>query len=294
MTTLWLYHPEGPSSVKPLIGCQANMISDEVLHLRNPTVLNSVLLGKMYTGMTLIFTIMVYWTFFRNGFPAGRSIELTATILCSPFILLPLLAHRLVFIKNVSDFYFNRITQKFYHQQFGKPRIFEWSNMRGGVFISDDFGGSCISATYALAFAPCRSDGSAHFDDGFWVEGNKPGGMDAYYVAEVWEYLRHFMDHGPKKLPPPSQPSWWFKPIHKIYLTPAEAWHHYVPWRTGEFGEERGKKLCLFPFWAALLPYNLAVAICWYLICRAFKIETAPPPSGALTKTPARKKTNKR
>ena len=135
-----------------------------------------------------------------------------------------------------------------------------------------------IQHQYALAFAPRREDGSLHQKDCLWVDSNAPTEPGVKHVAEVWEYLRHFMAHGPDKLPPPGEPNWWHKPLHAICLTPAEAWQHYAPWRTGELGEMQGKKNWQLPFWAVLFPYNLTVAICWYGICRLFNVRIASPP----------------
>lgn len=288
MTVLWMYHPKSPTHTQPNILSQVATVTELTLQLRNPKVINSILLGKIYTGMTLVLAIAIYTIYLDSNMSYETHPEHSIRTLLAPLLFAPFLVHRLFVIRKLSDIYLNRTTQKLYYQGLRKLLVLDWHTIRGGVFVSNDFGGICISTSYALAIAPCRADGSAHREDGFWVDGNKPGGTDAEYVAEVWEYLRHFMDHGPKKLPRPAEPSWWFLPLHKVYLTPAEAWKHYVPWRTGEQGEERGKKTWLLPYWAVLLPYNLAVAICWYLICRAFNVEAAPPPHGALTATPTR------
>ncbi|KPM58003.1 hypothetical protein HB4184_26995 [Pseudomonas putida] len=168
-----------------------------------------------------------------------------------------------------------------------KVFVFEWSNTGGGLFKRTENGGSSFSTSYALAFAPRRADGSLHQKDCLWVDSNEPTESDVRHVAEVWEYLRHFMAHGPDKLPPPGEPNWWHKPLHAICLTPAEAWRHYAPWRTGEPGEMQGKKNWQLPFWAVLFPYNLTVAICWYFICKLFNVRAAPPPAEAFEGVPA-------
>ncbi|NWL04340.1 hypothetical protein DM807_00250, partial [Pseudomonas hunanensis] len=90
------------------------------------------------------------------------------------------------------------------------------------------------------------------------------------------------------------EPNWWHKPLHAICLTPAQAWQHYAPWRTGEPGEMQGKKNWQLPFWAVLFPYNLTVAICWYGICRLFNVRAAPPPPEAFEEAPARSTKRKR
>ncbi|MCI1041137.1 hypothetical protein HWD98_27050 [Pseudomonas putida] len=102
------------------------------------------------------------------------------------------------------------------------------------------------------------------------------------------------MAHGPDKLPPSSEPNWWHKPLHAICLTPAEAWQHYAPWRTGEPGEMQGKKNWQLPFWAVLFPYNLTVALCWYFVCKLFNVRAAPPPPAAFEEAPVHPKRKKR
>jgi len=154
--------------------------------------------------------------------------------------------------------------------------------------------GGAIALNADIGFAPRREDGSLHQKDCLWVDSNEPTEPGVKHVAEVWEYLRHFMDHGPDKLPPPGEPNWWHKPLHAICLTPAEAWRHYAPWRTGEPGEMQGKKNWQLPFWAVLFPYNITLAICWYAICRLFNVRAAPPPPEAFEEAPAHSTKRKR
>jgi hypothetical protein len=203
-----------------------------------------------------------------------------------PFLFLPFLMYRLYFIKRLSGFYLNRITKKIYYQRGKTLLTFNWKHTEGGLFRRTEFSGSSFSTSYALAFAPRREDGSLHQKDCLWIDSNEPTESDIKHVAEVWEYLRHFMDHGPDKLPPPGEPNWWHKPLHAICLTPAEAWRHYAPWRTGEPGEMQGKKNWQLPFWAVLFPYNLTLAICWYGICRLFNVRAAPPPPEVFEEAP--------
>ena len=212
----------------------------------------------------------------------------------SPLIFLPFLLYRIYFIRNLSGFYFNRSTKKIYYQRGKKLITFNWKNLYGGVFERTEFGGSSFSTSYALAFAPPREDGSLHQKDCLWVDSNEPTESGIKHVAEVWEYLRHFMNHGPAKLPPPGEPNWWHRPLHAICLTPAEAWRHYAPWRTGEPGEMQGKKNWQLPFWAVLFPYNLGLAIGWYGVCRLFNVRAAPPPPQAYDEAPIQLKKGKR
>ncbi|MBA6091840.1 hypothetical protein H4C81_23640 [Pseudomonas monteilii] len=295
MATLWIFNSTSDSGHKPAIGGQLASLSENTLCLRNPWVTDSVFMGKLYCAITVISLI----GFYPQILPIildlyNESIALMIIFLIFPFAFTPFLAYRIFFIKGLSTICLNRSTQKIYYQRLSKVFVFEWSNTGGGLFKRTESGGSSFSTSYALAFAPRRADGSLHQKDCLWVDSNEPTEPDVRHVAEVWEYLRHFMAHGPDKLPPPGEPNWWHKPLHAIWLTPAEAWRHYAPWRTGEPGEMQGKKNWQLPFWAVLFPYNLTVAICWYGICRLFNVRAAPPPPAAFEEAPARLNKRKR
>jgi len=252
-------------------------------------------MGKLYCAITLISLIGFYPQILPITLDLyNKNAALMLLLLISPFPFVPFLIYRIYFIKNLSNFCLNRSTQKIYYQRLSKVLVFEWSNTGGGVFKRTEYGGSSFSTSYALAFAPRRADGSLHQKDCLWIDSNEPTEPGVKHVAEVWEYLRHFMAHGPDKLPPPGEPNWWHKPLHAICLTPAEAWQHYAPWRTGEPGEMQGKKNWQLPFWAVLFPYNLTVAICWYGICRLFNVRIASPPPEAFEERPARSGKRKR
>ncbi len=237
-------------------------------------------MGKLYCAIITISMIGFYPYLFDGEFMKyfkSHPLLMTSFAL-TPFTFLPFLIYRIYFIKRLSSICFNRSTQKIYYQRLSKIFVFEWSNTGGGVFKRTEYGGSSFSTSYALAFAPRRADGSLHQEDCLWVDSNEPTEPGVRHVAEVWEYLRHFMNHGPDKLPPPGEPNWWHKPLYAICLTPAEAWRHYAPWRTGEPGEMQGKKNWQLPFWAVLFPYNLTVAIAWYFVCKLFNVRAAPHP----------------
>ncbi|MFF7063904.1 DUF6708 domain-containing protein [Pseudomonas sp. NPDC008258] len=295
MATIWIFNSTSDSGHKPAIRGQLANLSNNTLCLRNPWVSDSVFMGKLYCAITIISLIGLY----PQILPIipdlyTKSITLMLLFLISPFAFTPFLAYRIIFIKGLSTICFNRSTQKIYYQRLSKVFVFEWRNTGGGLFKRTESGGSSFSTSYALAFAPRRADGSLHQKDCLWVDSNEPTESGVRHVAEVWEYLRHFMAHGPAKLPPPGEPNWWHKPLHAICLTPAEAWRHYAPWRTGEPGEMQGKKNWQLPFWAVLFPYNLTVAICWYGICRLFNVQAAPPPPAAFEEAPVKPGKRKR
>ncbi|MDZ3992509.1 DUF6708 domain-containing protein [Pseudomonas sp. Teo4] len=283
MSVAWIFNQKNKNIARAKISNQQLSISNKVLCLRNPWVTDSVFMGKLYTAMTVVLILFIYPDAIfetTNTYPHG-DYTFTIMLLSTPLLFTPFLAYRILYIKKLSSIYLNRSTQKLYYQRFSKSFSFDWAAFEGGILKRTEFGGSSFSTNYALAFAPRRSDGTIHQRDSFWIESNEPTESDNKYVAEVWAYLCHFMDHGPDKLPPPGEPNWWYRPLHAICLTPAEAWRHYAPWRTGEPGEMQGKKLWQLPFWAVLFPYNLSLAICWYGVCRLFNVRAAPPPPGA-------------
>ncbi|MBH3418033.1 DUF6708 domain-containing protein [Pseudomonas putida] len=290
MTTIWLFNSTSDSGHKAAIGGQLLKACKNNLCLRNPWVTDSVFMGKLYCASILIVMIGIYpSSFFSSDAWNPHTFDpiLTIGFALTPFIFLPFLIYRIFLIKGLSNVYLNRSTRKIYYQRLNRVLVFDWDNLGGGIFKRVEYGGSSFSTSYALAFAPRRADGSLHQKDCLWVDSNEPTEPGVRHVAEVWEYLRHFMNHGPDKLPPPGEPNWWHKPLHAICLTPAEAWRHYAPWRTGEPGEMQGKKNWQLPFWAVLFPYNLTVAIAWYFVCKLFNVRAAPPPAEALEGAPA-------
>ncbi len=296
MAILLTFTPHAPPQYMPRISSQISTIDKHFLSLRNPWVSDSVFMGKLYTAMTLGLAIYCYPGITDAEYRAILMTDLHSLVqyIIAPLIFTPFLAYRVFFIKNLSEIYLNRTTKKVLYQRSKKLIAFDWENIKWGVFKRTEFGGSSFSTSYALAFGPPRDDGSLHQKDCLWVDSNEPTESDIKHVAEVWEYLRHFMDHGPDKLPPPGEPNWWHKPLHAICLTPAEAWCHYAPWRTGEPGEMQGKKNWQLPFWAVLFPYNLTLAICWYGVCRLFNVQAAPPPPEAFEQAPVKPSKRKR
>jgi len=296
MATLWLFTPTDNSKYPPRIGSQITQVNQTVLTLKNPWVTDSVFMSKLYLAMMLFIAIIVYPDVLEDDFRKTMFTDMhsaTLYLLC-PLIFSPFLIYRIFYIKKLSAVYFNRSTKKIYYKRIGRLFIFDWNNVCGGIMSRTEFGGSSFSTSYSLAFAPRREDGTLHQKDCLWVDSNEPTEPEIKHVAEVWEYLRHFMDHGPDKLPPPGEPNWWHKPLHAICLTPAEAWRHYAPWRTGEPGEMQGKKNWQLPFWAVLFPYNLTVAVCWYIICILCNVRAAPAPPEAFEEAPVESTRRKR
>ncbi|MFB4394884.1 MULTISPECIES: DUF6708 domain-containing protein [unclassified Pseudomonas] len=296
MSIIWAFGPKNQINTEPRISGQLYEITHNTLCLHNPWVTDSVFMGKIYTAMIVCLAFLAYSSFPTHNAsftPDIYYLSLALQIL-TPLIFTPFLIYRILLIKKLSKIYLNRHTQKIHYQRFGKNITFDWNNIGGGIFARTEFGGVSFTTSYALAFAPRREDGSLHKMDCLWIDSNEPTEPSAHYVAEVWEYLRHFMDHGLDKLPPPDESNWWHRPLEAICLTPSEAWRHYAPWRTGEPGEMQGKKLWQLPFWAVLFPYNFSLAVCWYLICRLFNVQAAPAPPEAFEDAPTQAGKRKR
>ncbi|WP_238531985.1 DUF6708 domain-containing protein [Achromobacter arsenitoxydans] len=270
----------------PAIGDQLVSVDRHVLCLRNPWIADSVFMGKMYTSSMLIFFLLLIGPGWDSGIwrisSAFDFLSLLLFQVVVPFFAAPFLWYRIFLIKRLSNFYFNRKTQRIYYQRNKTLIAFDWAETEGGVFVRNEFGGSSFSTNFALAFGPRPAPGEEKKRIALWVDSNASTNPDPRHVAQVWEYIRQFMEKGPDRLPEPGEPNWWYVPLHSICLTPAEAWRHYAPWRTGEPGERQGKKNWLLPMWLVLFPYNLFSALCWCAVCRLFNVRAAPPPAQAL------------
>ncbi|NBA98535.1 DUF6708 domain-containing protein [Pseudomonas sp. R5(2019)] len=279
MAITWMFSRQAKNEFGPAIRGQYVSMDREVLCLRNPWIADSVFMGKMYVAsIALLITFLTILEIIH--FDGDLSLFLFSML--GPLFVSIFAGYRIFLIKRLSHFYFNRKTRKVYYQRNKTLITFDWSQTAGGLFQRTEFGGSSFSISYALAFGPKPTDGNEKNRITLWVDSNEPTESDLRHVAEVWEYIRQFMAHGPDKLPPPGEPNWWHIPLHRICLSPAEAWRHYAPWRTGEPGELQGKNNWMLPFWLVLFPYNLFSALCWCVVCRLFNVRTAEPPAEAL------------
>ncbi|MCG8296584.1 hypothetical protein, partial [Pseudomonas entomophila] len=199
MAVKWIFSINSKSENEAAITGQLVNLYNNTLCLRNPWVTDSVFMGKIYTALILGGMITIYPELLSIKLLNIDALDLAfiAMMTISPLIFLPFLLYRIYFIRNLSGFYFNCSTKKIYYQRGKKLITFNWKNLYGGVFQRTEFGGSSFSTSYALAFAPPREDGSLHQKDCLWVDSNEPTESGIKHVAEVWEYLRHFMNHGP-------------------------------------------------------------------------------------------------
>ncbi|MBK5541785.1 hypothetical protein JFV28_04115 [Pseudomonas sp. TH05] len=282
MAITWQFSHQTKTGVLPAIRDQLVDVDRDVLSLRNPWVGDSVFMGKMYISMTFIFLLDATYGFIEAGEFDATSLFIYVISLAFSALISILIGYRIFLIKRLSNFYFNRKTKRVYYQRNKTLITFDWAQTEGGIFVRNEFGGRSFSTNFALAFGPRPAAGEEKDRIVLWVDSNHPNDPDPRYIAEVWEYIRQFMEEGPDKLLAPGEPNWWYVPLHRICLTPAEAWRHYAPWRTGEPGELQGKKNWLLPMWLLLFPYNLFSALCWYAVCRLFNVRSAPPPPEAL------------
>ncbi|WP_269506086.1 hypothetical protein [Burkholderia sp. IMCC1007] len=282
MAIVWKFFRQAKSGEASAIRDQLISVDRVILCLRNPWVADSVFMAKMYISMTSIFVFMITLILLLNGDIDEFLLLIYAIIFTFPVFVGFIVWRRIFLIKRISDFYFNRTARKIYYQRNKILINFDWAQTEGGVFSRTEFGGRSFSTSYALAFGPRPAPGEEKNRTVLWVDSNAPNDPDPRYIAQVWEYIRQFMEQGPDQLPPPGERNWWYVPLHRICLTPAEAWRHYAPWRSGELGEWQGKKNWLLPMWLILFPYNLFSALCWYAVCRLFNVRSTPPPAEAL------------
>uniref|UniRef100_UPI0022B2B152 DUF6708 domain-containing protein n=1 Tax=Burkholderia sp. IMCC1007 TaxID=3004104 RepID=UPI0022B2B152 len=270
----WQFSSRVRTGLVPNIRDQLVSVDRDELCLRNPWIADSVFAGKMYTSLNIpmlgyLCRVLMEQKTFDILFWTLLACAMIFSIFTAAFT-----GYRIFLIKRLSNFYFNRTTRKIYYQRNKTLITFDWAQTEGGVFSRTEFGGRSFSTSYALAFGPRPAPGEEKNRTVLWVDSNAPNDPDPRYIAQVWEYIRQFMEQGPDQLPPPGERNWWYVPLHRICLTPAEAWRHYAPWRSGELGEWQGKKNWLLPMWLILFPYNLFSALCWYAVCRLFNVRS--------------------
>ncbi|KUY78060.1 hypothetical protein WI25_05325 [Burkholderia cepacia] len=282
MAMTWRFSRQTRTGVAPAIRDQMVSVDRDVLCLRNPWVADSVFMGKMYSSLNIPMFGYLCWVLIGRERSGVLFWTLLACVIVFGLFAIAISGYRIFFIKHLSNFYFNRKTRKVYYQRNKTLIAFDWARTEGAEFVRNEFGGRSFGTNFALAFGPRPAPGDEQDRTVLWVDSNAPDDPDPRYIAEVWEYICQFMEKGPDHLPPPGEPNWWYVPLHRICLTPAEAWRHYAPWRSGEPGEWQGKKNWLLPMWLILFPYNLFSALCWYVVCRVFNVRSAPPPAEAL------------
>ncbi|MCO7517948.1 hypothetical protein NJF44_24795 [Pseudomonas guariconensis] len=280
MNITWMFSRQQNSPVNPAISDQLVSMDSRFLCLRNPWTPDSVFMGKMYTSTTVLTIILqaFLWADSHIWTRAHFNILDAALIIITPLFATPFLVYRIFLINRLSHLYFDRHTKTIIYKRNKTLLTFDWNKCVGGFLQKTEFAGSSFSINYALAIAERPEHGAINPNNALWFPSNHPSECNPLYAHEVWAYICQFMAHGPDKLPPPNEPDWWRIPLNTICLTPKQAWRHYAPWRTGEPGEMQGKKNWLLPLWLVLWPYNLLSALCWYVVCRLFKVQSPAAP----------------
>ncbi|CAI8745893.1 PH domain-containing protein [Pseudomonas chlororaphis] len=297
MTISWTWTPADKAEAAPSIGDQYISMGKNVLCLRNPMPADSAFMAKMFSATIVVTLLLWLWMFCAaiNDTPSDEAWVLFIPLLL-PLGISPFLFYRIHLIRSQSNFYFNRHTQKIYYLKGKTLLVGDWAHVKAGVMGRTEFSGRSFSTTTSLvlnAFGTQQDSPQAKQIAKSWaptysicIDSNEPSDPRPIFVAQVWEYIRQFMAHGPDKLPVPQEPHWWYVPHNAICLTPRQAFRHYVPWRTGEPGEKQGKKWWLMPLWLVLFPYNFFVALCWWMTCRLLRVRPAAPPQQALEGEP--------
>lgn len=285
MATDWIWTSKDGAGVQPAIGDQLVSIDNAYLRIRNPWTVESASSGKQYAA-GLVATLIGLTTYLTAAL-TGQAMFDYVLILCIFLIALfffLMLTLSVSFIKKRSDIIFSRLDRRVSFSDRGRVISGAWNAAIGGMVSKSEFTGAGLTVTHSLIIKmPVESikpeiNGKRLESLFVSTESNQPIDPRVLYVAQVWEFIRLFMDEGPSKLPKPAEPNWWLAPEHRIYLTPAEAWRRYVPWRNGQPNEAQGKNNWLLPLWLLLFPYNMFCALCWYVACRVMKVQAAQPP----------------
>ena len=283
------------AGVKPVINDQFVAIGNAALCLRHPWTAVSALMGKLWsTSLFFIGPSFVFQFWPILGVVEGAYL-LFFILMPVPTLFALLLWSHIHMLKRRSHFYFNRHTQRVYYNDGKYLWIGDWSGIQGGSTSATDVTNVGAVIRYYLelqlpnlgALLPpdrydeTRTPRPAPSPMILQIDSNQGTLGLQQYIAEVWEYIRIFMEEGPRDIPIPSEENWWESPCYRTYLTPMEALRRYVPWRAGEPGEKQGKKWWLLPFWALLFPYNMVLSLCWWITCVVFKVRPAAPPPEA-------------
>lgn len=265
------------NKITPNIFNQLIHMDEEQLCLRNPEIAECAFMGKLYVSLSLAFIAAVTLQFLEH-FPFEPILLYLYVIgLAAPLCVGVFLCYRIHLLKHMSHYSFNRITQRISAHCGNKQFMCSWAHAELFVFTRNGFNGSGIFTQQSLALRDRYSPTRHSYGIAFCIEGNPASFPDPAQVFSLKAYIEQFMAHGPEGLPLPTYGNWWQMPNQRIYLTPKEAWQHYVPWRTGEPWEEQGKPNRLLPLWLVFLPWNLYAALCWYATCRLFKVQQAAP-----------------
>lgn len=236
MTISWTWTPKDKAEAVPSIGDQYISMGKSVLCLRNPMPADSAFMAKLFSA-TIVVTLLLWLWMFCAVIKETPSDE--AWILFIP-LLLPLgvslfLFYRIHLIKSQSNFYFNRHTQKIYYLKGKTLLVGDWADVKAGVTGRTEFSGRSFSTTTSLilnAFGTLQDSPQARQIAKSWaptysicIDSNEPSDPRPIFVAQVWEYIRQFMAHGPDKLPVPQEPHWWYVPHNSICLPPVR---HFV------------------------------------------------------------------
>lgn len=280
----WIWLSNDSAGVLPAVGDQLVSMDRAFLRIRNPWIADSAMMGKLHASAVIGGGVAAacYFTAAALGY-AWFSYGLLITVASVWIFMVLVLVIRVRMIKNLSDFLFDRSSRKVYYRQHRQVVSGDWCSATAGHQSEVEFTGRAVVVVHSLIIrmqAESASMGNAETKPVSLfvsIESNAPTEASEIYVGQVWEFIRIFMDEGPDKLPEPGESNWWNRPNVRIYLTPAEALRHYVPWRTGEPNELQGKSSWLLPLWLVFFPYNMFCALCWYAVCRVMKVQGMPP-----------------
>lgn len=289
MLSDWIWSSKDSAGALPAIRDQLVSIDGAYLQIRNSDISDSAFMGRMH-AFTLVGGAAAAAWFFIAEIYAG--VEFDYALLISVVTMLAfvsmMLALRIWIIRSRSNYVFDRSTRKVYYEERGHVVVGDWNSAVGGHQSKREFTGRAVVVTQSLVLkmaAESVKRGGAVSEPLqliFSIESNEPTEPHVLYVAQIWEFIRQFMDGGPDTLPKPAESNWWHTPHHRICLAPSEAFRHYVPWRTGESNEMQGKKNWLLPLWLVAFPFNMFSALCWYGVCRLLKVRSMPPPLPSL------------